>query len=206
MKMGSAVYDVLEWIAQHHAESTPSISEFDTQFEKSWLLKGPVDHGYADDYKRIGYRLVEFLLETREGKTLVKPEVIKVSFPNGEISIVPDEVTVDKKGRHSIRRIKTGKQRSDEFDDIEYSIWIKAAEQHFGHGSAVEVIHLAGETQEQVTISERKKATRLEKLEDTLKAITEGEFPSSYDTRTCPRCPSFFICGDLPDGEIKIKS
>ena len=206
MQMSSAVYDVLDWIIKNYSESTPTNADIEVQFKKSWHVKGPADHAYAEDYERIGYRLIEFLMETRVGKQLVKPEEIKVSFSDGEISVMPDEVTVNQNGQYSIRRIKAGKKGATEFDNIEYSVLIKAAEQHFGHGTMVEAVYLAGETQEQVGITEGKKSTRLNKTNSALTAITSGEFPPCPDNRSCPRCPSFFICGDVPSGTIKINN
>lgn len=156
MKMHSAVYEVLEWLRQNHSESTPSADELEAQFTRSWHNRGPVEHGYADDYHRISQRLVQYLIETRQGRRLIKPEVLQLSFPEGEITVLPDEITLDTDGNHSIRRIKTGKKGSDEFDRIEYTLLVEAAERHFGQGTRVEVVHLAGETQEVVTVSHRK--------------------------------------------------
>lgn len=205
MQMHSAVYEVLEWLGQHHSKSTPSAGELEAQFTQSWLNRGPVDHGYAEDYRRIGERLVQYLIETRQGRQLVKPEVLQVSFPEGKISVLPDEITLDTDGKHSIRRIKTGKKGSDEFDRIEYTLLLEAAERQFGHGTRVEAVHLAGETQEQVTVTDRKKSARLSKTQSAMGAIAQGHFPAKPENRTCPRCPSFFICGKVPAGKICIK-
>ncbi|WP_050660553.1 UvrD-helicase domain-containing protein [Gallaecimonas pentaromativorans] len=206
MKMHSAVYEVLEWLRQNHSESPPSANELEEHFTMSWLNQGPVDHGYAADYRRIGRRLVDYLLETRQGRHLVKPEVLQLSFPEGEINVLPDEITVDTDGNHSVRRIKTGKKGSDEFDRIEYSLLLEAAERHFGPGTRVEVIHLAGETLEPVSVSNRKKNTRLGNAQSAMGSITQGHFPAKPDNRTCPRCPSFFICGTVPPGTIRKKN
>ena len=205
MQMHSAVYDVLDWLGQQHSESTPSAGELEAQFTQSWLNRGPVDHGYAEDYRRIGERLVQYLIETRQGRQLVKPEVLQVSFPEGEISVLPDEMTLDRDGKYSIRRIKSGKKGSDEFDRIEYTLLLEAAERQFGHGTRVEAVHLAGETQEQVTVTDRKKIARLSKTQSAMGAIAQGHFPAKPENRTCPRCPSFFICGKVPAGKIGIK-
>jgi ATP-dependent DNA helicase UvrD/PcrA len=205
MQMHSAVYDVLDWLRQQHSESTPSASELEAQFSQSWLNRGPVDHGYAEDYRRIGGRLVQYLIETRLGRQLVKPEEMQVSFPEGEISVLPDEMTLDTDGKYSIRRIKSGKKGRDEFDRIEYTLLLKAAERQFGHGTRVEVVHLAGETQEQVTVTDLKKSARLNKTQSAMSAIALGHFPAKPENRTCPRCPSFFICGKIPAGKIGIK-
>ena len=205
MQMHSAVYDVLDWLGQEHSESTPSASELEAQFTQSWLNRGPVDHGYSEDYRRIGERLVQYLIETRQGRQLIKPEVLKVSFPEGEISVLPDEMTLDTDGKYSIRRIKSGKKGKDEFDRLEYTLLLEAAERKFGHGTRVEAVHLAGETQEQVAVTDRKKSARLSKTQSAMGAIAQGQFPAKPENRTCPRCPSFFICGKVPAGKICIK-
>ncbi len=202
MQMHSAVHEVLEWLQQLYSESTPSTGELEAQFLKSWNNRGPVDHGYADDYRRIGHRLVQYLMETRKERQLVKPENLQVSFPEGEIRVLPDEIILDNDGKYSIRRIKTGKKASDEFDRIEYTLLQEAAERHFGLGTRVEVVHLAGETQEVVTVSDRKKNTRLNKTQSAMGSIARGHFPAKPESRTCPRCPSFFICGKVPQGNI----
>ncbi|QCF26126.1 ATP-dependent helicase [Hydrocarboniclastica marina] len=206
MQMHSAVYEVLGWLGQHHSESTPRADELEAQFMQSWQIRGPVDHGYTDDYRRIGQRLVQYLMETRQGRKLVKPEALQVSFPEGKIIVLPDEVSCDIDGNHSIRCIKTGKKGSDEFDRIEYTLLVEAAERHFGHGTRVEAVHLAGETLEAVTVSDRKRTTRLDKAQSALGSIARGHFPAMPENRTCPRCPSFFICGKVPPGNIRIKN
>jgi DNA helicase-2/ATP-dependent DNA helicase PcrA len=205
LKMQNVVYDVFDWLKTSYSESNPVAGELSKQYQQSWDAKGPVDHGYAEDYQRIGYRLVEFLLETRQGKQLVKPEELKLSFPDGEITVVPDEVFVDESGRHKVRRIRTGKQRSDEFGQLEYSVLLEAAEQRFGIGTEVEAVHLAGETLETVSITDKKREGRLDKSSRALSDISNGSYPAVPSTRGCPTCPSFFICGDVPSGNITIK-
>lgn len=206
MQMHSAVYEMLEWLGQHHSESTPNAEELEAQFTQSWNDRGPVNHGYADDYRRIGQRLVQYLMETRQGRQLVKPEILQLSFPEGDINVLPDEITLDIDGNHSIRRIKTGKKGSDEFDRIEYTLLVEAAERHFGQGTRVEAVHLAGETQEAVKVSDRKKNTRLDKAQSAMGSIARGHFPAKPENRTCPRCPNFFICGKVPPGNIRLKN
>tara|TARA_R110002110_G_scaffold12718_3_gene60904 strand:+ start:72251 stop:75682 length:3432 start_codon:yes stop_codon:yes gene_type:complete len=205
MQMHSAVYDMLDWLGQQHSESTPSACELKAQFTQSWLSRGPVDHGYVEDYRRIGERLVQYLIETRHGRQLVKPKALKVSFPEGEISVLPDEITLDTDGKHSIRRIKNGRKGRDEFDRVEYSLLLEAAERQLGHGTRVEVVHLAGETQEQVTVTDHRKSACLSKTQSAMRDIAQGHFPAKPESRTCPRCPSFFICGKVPEGKICIK-
>ena len=208
LQMHSAVREVLDWIGVNFSESNPTIDEINDSYERAWHSLGPIDHGYAEDYRKIGHRLVEFLIETRVGKQLVKPEKLKLSFPGGDIIVSPDEITLDSDGNHSVRRIKTGKLSSgnNKFDDIEYTILFEAAQQHFGSGVKVEAVHLASETQEPVTLTNRKKETRLANSENFMHAIVSGEFPKNPNVRICPTCPSFFICGKVPAGSVEIKN
>jgi DNA helicase-2/ATP-dependent DNA helicase PcrA len=206
MKMHNVVYDVMDWAKTKVLTSDLSLIELEEQFQKVWLAKGPADHGYTDDYQRIGHRLIEYLMETREGKTMVKPDVLNLSFNSGDIQLTPDEVVVDEHGTYTVRKIRTGKKSKAEFDNIEYSILQQAVKSHFGGEANVEAVHLAGETQEIVSITEKKKNTRLERSNDILAAITKGLFPPKPESRVCPTCPSFFICGDIPDGKITLKS
>ena len=205
MQMHSAVYETLEWLRQHHSESTPTNSELDTQFMLYWNKSGPADHGYAEDYLRIGQRFLQYLMDTRKEKQLVKPVVLQLPFIEGTIHVIPDEITIDTEGNYCVRRIKTSKKGSDEFDRIEYSLLVEAAKSQFGASTRVEAVHLAGETQEPVIVSDRKKDARLDKARAAMNSILGGQFPAKAEGRTCPRCPNFFICGKIPDGNILIK-
>ncbi|HBX9066664.1 TPA: UvrD-helicase domain-containing protein [Klebsiella pneumoniae] len=200
MKMHSAIYEILDWLKDNYSIATPDTKVLEAQFAESWLRKGPVDHSYKDEYLRIAQRFVQFLLETRQGRKLVKPEELLLPFPGGTITVLPDEVTLDEDGTYCIRHIKTGKKRGDEFDLIEYTILSEAAKRHYGKGTRVEAVHLAGETQETVTVSAAKQKTRLDKVRTFINAITFGSFPSTSDSRTCPQCPNFFVCGKIPAG------
>src|SRR6218665_850402 len=103
-------------------------------------------------------------------------------------------------GGVTVRRVKTGKQRSNAFDDIEYPVLHLAAVQAYGPHAQVEVTYLTSETIQPMEISSRKLETRREKLRSFLQAMQAGQFPAKPEARSCPRCPSFFLCGDLPGG------
>ena len=61
--------------------------------------------------------------------------------------------------------------------------------------------YLTSEPSQPMEISSRKLESRREKLQTFLQAIQAGQFPAKPEARSCPRCPSFFLCGDLPGGE-----
>jgi hypothetical protein len=104
-----------------------------------------------------------------------------------------------------VGRVKTGKPRSNAFDDIEYTILHLAAVQAYGGQAQVEVTYLTNETTELMSISAKKLETRRQKVQNIVQSVRSGDFPLKAEARACPRCPSFFICGELPDGAVTIK-
>lgn len=200
MKMHNVVSDVFEWLKREHETTSPTVDELAARFEEAWRSKGAAEHGYAEDYRRIGRRLVDFLIESRSRGVPAPAPPISLGWAEGEILVSPDGVAHGDGGRVTVRRVKTGKQRSNAFDDIEYTVLHLAAVQAYGPGTQVEVTYLTSETIQPMEISSRKLESRREKLQSFLQAMQAGQFPAKPEARSCPRCPSFFLCGDLPRG------
>lgn len=206
MKMHNVVSDLFNWLKTTHETTNPSDSEVSARFEEIWQAKGAVKHGYADDYRRIGRRLVDYLLKTRSNGVLTSTTSILLGWEEGDILVKPDSVAKSQGGQMVVRRVKTGKPRSDAFDAIEYTILHLAAIQTYGESAQVEVTFLTSETTEPMAISARKLETRRQKLQKIVQSVRLGDFPLKEEARVCPRCPSFFICGDLPSGTYTEKN
>jgi superfamily I DNA/RNA helicase/Zn-dependent peptidase ImmA (M78 family) len=200
MKMHNVVSDVFEWLKQEHETTSPTVDQLAAHFEEAWRSKGATEHGYAEDYRRIGKRLVDFLVESRSRGAAAPAPPISFGCAEGDILVSPDGVAHGAGGRVTVRRVKTGKQRSNAFDDIEYTVLQLAAVQAYGPHAQVEVTYLTSESIQPMEISSRKLDSRREKLQVFLQAIQAGQFPAKPEARSCPRCPSFFLCGDLPGG------
>ncbi|MDA8260483.1 MAG: UvrD-helicase domain-containing protein [Betaproteobacteria bacterium] len=205
MKMHNVVSDVFEWLKTVHEMTTPSSAELDSRFEEAWLAKGAVDHGYADDYRRIGRRLVDYLIETRSGGIRSPVAPLSLGWAEGDIFVKPDSVARGDRGQVVVGRVKTGKPRSNAFDDIEYTILHLAAVQAYGGQAQVEVTFLTSEATVPMSISAKKLETRRQKVQSIVQSVRSGNFLPKAEPRACPRCPSFFICGDLPEGAITVK-
>jgi len=123
LKMHNVVLDVMDWLKTEHAMTHPSNAEVEARFAEAWQAKGAVDHGYAEDYLRIGHRLVDFLLGIRQSHALAEIKPLTLPWPECEIIVTPDSVVKATSGLLLVRRIKTGKQQSNEFDDIEFTIF-----------------------------------------------------------------------------------
>ena len=200
MKMHNVVSDVFDWLKREHETTSPTVDELAARFEEAWCSKGATEHGYAEDYRRIGKRLVDFLIESRNRDVAAPAPPISLGWAEGEILVTPDGVAHGAGGRVTVRRVMTGKQRSNAFDDIEYTILQLAAVQAYGPHAQVEVTYLTSETIQPMEITSRKLESRREKLQTFLQAMQAGQFPSKPEARSCPRCPHFFLCGELPGG------
>jgi len=200
MKMHNVVSDVFDWLKREHETTSPTVDELAARFEEAWCSKGATEHGYAEDYRRIGKRLVDFLIESRNRDVAAPAPPISLGWADGEILVTPDGVAHGAGGRVTVRRVMTGKQRSNAFDDIEYTILQLAAVQAYGPHAQVEVTYLTSETIQPMEITSRKLESRREKLQTFLQAMQAGQFPSKPEARSCPRCPHFFLCGELPGG------
>ncbi len=205
MKMHNVVSDVFEWLKSVHETTTPSEAELSAHFETAWQAKGATDHGYAEDYRRIGRRLVDYLTETRSSGVRSPVAPLSLGWAEGEILVKPDSVVRRGSGQVVVGRVKTGKQRSNGFDDIEYTILHLAAVQTYGGQTQVQVTYLTSEQTEPLSITPKKLETRRQKIQNIIENVRKGDFPPKTEPRTCPRCPNFFICGDLPDGGVTIE-
>lgn len=206
LKMHNVVLDVVTWLKTDHALTHPSQAEVEKKFAEAWEEKGAADHGYAADYHRIGRRLVEFLLEVRRGSSLAEIRPLTLTWPECEIVVTPDSVVKATTGQMLVRRIKTGKPRSNDFDDIEFTIFQLAVTEAYGNQAVVEVIYLTSEAKIPMTLTSRKASSRRDKAQEIVRKIQGGDFPVQEDARVCPRCPSFFICGSIPPGTLRKKS
>ena len=205
MKMHNVVGDVFDWLKTAHALTVPTANELGARFDEAWQAKGSVDHGYAEDYRRIARRLVDVIIETRSRGVPAPSTPIALVWAEGEILVHPDSVARGDKGQIVVRRVKTGKPRPNVFDDIEYTLLHLATIQAYGGSAQVEVTYLTSETTQPMKITERKLKTRSERIQEFVRRVRAGDFPVKEEARTCPRCPNFFVCGDLPAGAIAIK-
>jgi DNA helicase II / ATP-dependent DNA helicase PcrA len=205
LQMHSVVFEVLHWLKEKHAESYPSEEETNVAFGEAWRNCGPVDHGYAAEYMKIGRRLIEYFLEVRRAGTIGSSKPLSLSWPNCKIVVTPDLVITDPAGKVVVRRIKSGKEPSRDLDDLEYAILQMAVSEHYGPGARVEISFLASESSQPPKLSATQIANRKTTLGKIATGIRDGDFPAKADDRTCPRCPALFVCGALPAGSLQIK-
>ena len=194
------VHELITWYREQRHTMTPSIVETEVALEEIWLKKGPTEHAYATEYRQLASTLAAALVTSDlEGPSL-EHKPITLSFTNGRVLLEPDAAR-RANGRKVIRRLNTGKKRSDEFDRLEYAQYVLAAQQV---DATVEAVFLATGTSEPVAMTAKVLANRRATIESDLAAMRAGDFTTKPDAVRCPRCPHFFVCDVVPAGSLTI--
>lgn len=199
------LYELIRWLAQARLEGATDQAQAAQEFERLWHEKGPIDHGFAADYRRLADRLVAALVRLGEGQQFQRAERLAIDFAGGRVVVEPDEVAKLPNGTVVLRRVRTGYRREAEYDELEYTLYHLAGRAHYGASYAVEAVHLTDETFEPVTISTTKLKNRKDKSEAMVAAIAAGQFPPDPDSVRCPRCPHFFVCDAIARGPLDLR-
>jgi hypothetical protein len=198
------IYDLIRWLSDARRLGEPGLAEAERAFDEIWKIRGPVGHGFADDYRRLASRLVAALVRTGAGRQFRDSGTIAIDLPGGRVVVEPNELAQLPNGTVLLRRIHTGYKRSDEDGRLEYTLYHLAGREEFGSNYSVEAVHLTDEVTELVTISSTMMNNRRAKSSQMLANIAGGHFPANVDAVTCPRCPHFFVCAATPQGTLTL--
>jgi len=198
------LYDLIRWLANARRNGEPTLEEAEAAFQAIWDARGPIDHGFAADYRRLASRLIAALIRSGAGQRFRDAEPIAIDFPNGLVIVEPNELAELPNGTVILRRVRTGYKRTDEYDRLDYTLYQLAGQARFGKGFVVEALHLTDETIETVTITAQKLQNRRANSNAMLRKISAGSFPVEIDAVTCPRCPHFFVCAAMPKGPLTL--
>lgn len=203
MQMHDVVYDLLRWLREDARRWALASAEVIARFDEVWARKGPIEHGYADDYRRAGLDLVEALMRSRSGHLPGARDPVRIAVDGLHVVVEPDEVRGSGPGT-TFRRVRTGRKAAKEEDDIVYALYLMAAASRHGSGAGVEAIHLSEGTATPISLSVKKLANREATVRSIASRIIAGYFPYDPDDRTCPRCPHYVTCGPLPAGPLRL--
>ncbi|MBU0717087.1 MAG: PD-(D/E)XK nuclease family protein, partial [Planctomycetes bacterium] len=203
MKLHVAVQQVVDAIRQHGG-SGASPEELRTAFEEAWGTEGPLEHGYCEEYKAIGWQLLRFYSECVGESELQPPQELRLAVDGGEIVVTPDQQLAGERGEIVMRRVNTGHKHSKDGENLAAAAFHLAATSH-RPGCRVELVHLSDEKVTPVAMSARVLENRRSSILEMSRNVRAGHFPPK-ETMTCPRCPAFFICGRLPDGPYAKKT
>lgn len=204
LRTHNCLYDLIRWLAETRRTGEPTLEAAEAAFEAIWQERGPVDHGFAPDYRRLASGLISALVKSGAGRRFRDAEPIALDLPNGRVIVEPNEMTELPNGTVVLRRVRTGYKRTDEYDKLDYTLYHLAGQSRFGSRFIVEAIHLTDDTVETVTITTQKMSNRRASSDAMLATIAKGQFPTEINSVTCPRCPHFFVCDAIPNGPLKL--
>jgi len=198
------LYELIRWLATARVEGSPGLEEAVQEFERVWAAKGPVEHGFATDYRRLADRLVTALVRSGAGARFLRSEPIAIDLAGGRVIVEPNELAELPNGTVVLRRVRTGYRREKEYDELEYTLYHLAGRARYGSSYAVEAFHLTDEVFETVELSATKIKNRQTRTEAMVADIRAGRFPPDPDAVRCPRCPHFFVCDTVGRGPLSL--
>lgn len=193
---------LMVWLAETRSSGEPTVVEAEAAFENIWAERGPTDHAFSSEYRKLASQLIAALISSGANRHFRNAEPLAIDFSNGRVIVKPNEFAELPNGTVMLRRVNTGKKRTDEYDRLDYTLYQLAGETHFGSGFVVEALHLADQAVETVVITGQKLQNRRANSDAMLRNISAGSFPPEIDAVTCPRCPHFFVCSAMPDGPL----
>ncbi len=201
-RMHDAVQRLIDACAMRPIGTALTRAEFDVLFERSWRESGPTDSGYASAYLTMAQGLAENFWSHVGQRP--RREIAGLGWPLSGGTILPDvqEVSEDVDGVVHFKRIRTGRSSPGASKAIENRL-SRIAVQYSGEPLRYSLIHLAdASVLEMPSIASTSDETFA--AEQLLAAIQKGTFPQVADSRTCPKCPHYFICGSVGNGELTV--
>ena len=104
------LYELIRWLADARIDGAPGPDEAAQEFERVWAAKGPVEHGFAADYRRLADRLVTALVRSGAGARFLRSEPLAIDLAGGRVIVEPNEMAELPNGTVVLRRIRTGYQ------------------------------------------------------------------------------------------------
>jgi len=197
MKLHVAVQHVVNDISQNLGDSLP-VAEIEAKLAAAWQAHGPAGDG--DEYRQIARQLVRYFIDSASDMNRLPVPELRLAVSGGEIVVTPDQALSDAKGKVHYRRVRTGHKKSDEDESLSTAAFHLAASAH-SPGCTVQLVHLGDEKVTPIEMTDRKLGNRKTSIANMLAAVKTGYFPLE-ESITCPRCPAFFVCGNLPAGPL----
>lgn len=206
MQLHSAVQQVLDSFSDQTTEPM-ELADVEARLEIAWQSRGPIDHGYNEDYRRIASQLIRYYVQSMHGMTREPTPELRFPVPGGEVIVIPDQMLTAEDGAISMRRIRTGHKSSSDANNLDSAAFHLAAKAHTP-GCRVELVHLSDGMVSTLDLSAQKLRNRQQSISEAFSAVDAGEFPPSPKNPSiaCPSCPALFVCGAVPAGPLEIKN
>lgn len=205
LQFHKCVYDAVRQVKAEHSQGKPASEETAQQYlDDAWVNKGPKDHYLEEVYKKAARAMVKNAVKRiRAAANLVSTD-LEVTLPAGKISLSLDHAEVTDESDDNkmlfLQRFRTGRPSKTESEKPIYGLMLKAAADAYPKSEQrLQILYLGADYAEDIPLTDKKIANRVEKYNNAMLGIKAGEFPATPDDHVCPRCPHFNICPAAED-------
>lgn len=197
MQMHEAIRDVYRELV---AQGNLPVSDWEERLSQAFVIRGLADHGYVDDYRAMASSMLRYFMDSRAGAQVEASTTLRIVVDGHEVEVTPDEILL-RNGKRIVRRVKTGHAPSNVGKDVGSAALILAVQSAFPDAE-LELLHLADAESKPLKLSSRELSNRQVKIAEIFREIRGGQFRTNVSDATCPNCPAFFVCGQVPAGAL----
>jgi superfamily I DNA/RNA helicase/Zn-dependent peptidase ImmA (M78 family) len=197
MQMHEAIRDVYRKLV---AQGNLPVSDWEVQLSQAFVIRGLADHGYVDDYRAMASSMLQYFMESRAGAQVEASTALRIVVDGHEVEVTPDEILL-RNGKRIVRRVRTGHAPSNVGKDVGSAALILAVQSVFPDAE-LELLYLADAESKPLKLSSRELSNRQVKIAEIFREIRGGQFRTNASDATCPNCPAFFVCGEVPAGAL----
>lgn len=205
LQFHKCVYDAVRQVKTEHTQGKPASEKIAQQYlDDAWDKRGPKEHYLEDIYKEAARAMVTNAVKRiRAAANLVSTD-LEITLPAGKISLSLDHAEVtdesDENKMVFLQRFRTGRPSKTESEKPIYGLMLKAAADAYPKAEQrLQILYLGADYAEDVPLTDKKIANRVEKYNNAMLGIKNGEFPAAPDDHECPRCPHYHICPAAED-------
>jgi DNA helicase II / ATP-dependent DNA helicase PcrA len=206
LQFHKCVHDAVRQVKAEHEQGKPASDRIAQQYlDAAWDKKGPKDHYLENIYKEAARSMVTNAVKRiRTAANLVSTD-LEVTLPAGKVRLTLDHAEVSDESDAEnkmlfVQRFRTGRPTSKESEKPIYGLLHKAAaDAHPTAELRMQILYLGADQAEDVPLTKQKITNRVEKYNNAILGIKNGDFPPIPDDHECPRCPHYHICPAAED-------
>ncbi|MCH5514643.1 UvrD-helicase domain-containing protein [Pseudomonas syringae] len=197
MQMHEAIRDVYRKLVAH---GNLPMSDWEDLLSQAFVTQGLEEHGYVDDYRAMASTMLQFFMASRAGAQVEASTALQIVLDGHEVEVTPDDILM-KNGKRIVRRVRTGHAPSSYGKDVGSAAFVLAVQSGFPNAE-LELVYLADAEIKPLKLTPKELSNRQLKMAKIFREIRDGRFRTNASDATCPNCPAFFVCGEVPAGTL----
>lgn len=201
LQFHKCVYDAVRKVKREHEEGKPASNDVAQKYlDEVWEDKGPKDHHLEAIYKEVAQAMVTNAVKRIRAAAKLVSTDLEITLSEGKIKLSLDHAEVNDESDADdkmvfLQRFRTGRPSKSESEKPIYGLILKAATEIYPEAEArLQILYLGADLAEDIPLTDKKIALRVEKYNNAMLGIKKGDFPASPDEHNCPRCPHYHEC------------